>query len=168
MVHPLVEQLRFSRAEFLRALKGLSDEDASKRAGPANCIAWNIGHLAWQEQRYWLIRAAGRTVREDVNTEFRSGGPGTTPALSTTLAAWREITEASAPFLDSLTTEMLQTTDTASGKPLPTTWGNLLQRTIYHYWFHNGENIGLRQALGHTGLEEFVGDIDGEAPYSPH
>ncbi len=51
MAHPLVEQLRFSRSEFRRALEGLTPEEAVKRVGPANCIAWNVGHLAWQEQR---------------------------------------------------------------------------------------------------------------------
>jgi hypothetical protein len=54
MPHPLVLQLRFSRHEFQRALAGLSDEDARRRVMPMNCISWNIGHLAWQEQRYWL------------------------------------------------------------------------------------------------------------------
>ncbi len=55
--------------------------------------------------------------------------------------------------------------NTARSKPLPTTWGNLLQRTVYHYWYHTGENMGIRQALGHAGLQHFVGDIDTEAPY---
>jgi hypothetical protein len=36
---------------------------------------------------------------------------------------------------------------------------------IYHYWYHTGENAAIRQNLGHTGLPNFVGDIDGEAPY---
>lgn len=43
----------------------------------------------------------------------------------------------------------------------------LLLRATYHYWYHNGENMGVRQALGHTGLPDFVGDIDGKAPYRP-
>jgi hypothetical protein len=168
MAHPLVDQLRFSRSEFKRALEGLSEEDAVKRVLPANSVSWNVGHLAWQEQRYWLIRAEGQTLREDVNKQFAYGAEASTPALADALGAWREITEASDPFLDTLTTELLQSTDTPSGKPLPTSWGNLLQRMIYHYWYHAGENIGIRQALGHTGLAEFVGDIDNEAPYKPH
>ena len=45
--------------------------------------------------------------------------------------------------------------------------GSLLQRTIYHYWYHTGENAAIRQNLGHTGLPDFVGDIDTEAPYRP-
>ncbi|MDP9181114.1 MAG: DinB family protein [Chloroflexota bacterium] len=164
MVHPLVEQLRFTRSEFQRALEGLSDEDAVKRVGPANCIAWNIGHLAWQEQRYWLIRGQDRMLRPDVNEQFAYGAAASTPPLAGAWAAWREITSASDAFLDELTTEKLQSS-TARSKPLPTSWGNLLQRTIYHYWYHAGENMGIRQALGHSGLQDFVGDIDGRAPY---
>jgi uncharacterized damage-inducible protein DinB len=167
MAHPLVEQLRFTRSEFQRALEGLSDEDAVKRVGPANCIAWNIGHLAWQEQRYWLIRGQDRLLRPDVNEQFAYGAEASTPPLAGAWAAWREITTASDAFLDGLTTEMLLSKTTRS-KPLPTTWGNLLQRTIYHYWYHTGENMGIRQALGHTSLQDFVGDIDTEAPYRAH
>jgi hypothetical protein len=40
-------------------------------------------------------------------------------------------------------------------------------RTIYHYWFYNGENQAIRQSLGHARLAQFVGDIDNEAPYRP-
>ena len=164
MPHPLVEQLRFTRSEFQRALEGLSDEDAVKRVGPANCIAWNIGHLAWQEQRYWLIRGQDRMLRPDVNEQFAYGAEASTPPLADAWAAWREITTASDAFLDEFTTEMLLS-KTARRKPLPTTWGNLLQRTIYHYWYHTGENMGIRQALGHSGLQDFVGHIDEQAPY---
>ena len=164
MAHPLVEQLRFTRSEFQRALDGLSDEDAVKRVGPANCISWNVGHLAWQEQRYWLIRGEDRMLLPDVNEQFAYGAEASTPPLTDAWAAWREITSASDAFLDEFTTEMLLS-KTARAKPLPTTWGNLLQRTIYHYWYHTGENMGIRQALGHSGLQDFVGDIDTEAPY---
>ena len=57
--HPLVLQLRFSRSEFLRGVKGVSDQDGAVRLGPMNCLAWNVGHLAWQEQRNFLTRAQG-------------------------------------------------------------------------------------------------------------
>jgi hypothetical protein len=36
----------------------------------------------------------------------------------------------------------------------------------YHYWFHLGEAQAVRQALGHTSLPSFVGDI-AQAPYRP-
>jgi hypothetical protein len=38
----------------------------------------------------------------------------------------------------------------------------------HHYWYHIGENMAIRQELGHRDLPEFVGDIDTEAPYLPH
>ena len=57
MTHPLVDQLRFARNEFRRGVAGISDEDAARRVLPMNCISWNVGHLAAQEQRYWLTTA---------------------------------------------------------------------------------------------------------------
>jgi hypothetical protein len=46
--------------------------------------------------------------------------------------------------------------------------GSLLLRVIYHYWYHIGEIMAIRQLLGHTNLPEFVGDLDTQAPYLPH
>src|SRR5438477_6523192 len=91
MPHPLVLQLRFTRSEFQRALAGLSDEDARHRFLPMNCISWNIGHLAWQEQRYWLLRAQGQMLRPDINEQYAYGAPGSTPALAEAQAAWQTI-----------------------------------------------------------------------------
>lgn len=54
MTHPLVDQLRFTRSEFARAFQGVSDEDGIRRLLPLNCISWMVGHLAWQEQAYFL------------------------------------------------------------------------------------------------------------------
>ncbi|MGE5250074.1 MAG: DinB family protein, partial [Bacteroidota bacterium] len=62
MTHPLVDQLRFTRSEWLRGLDGISEEGGARHFGPMNCIAWNVGHLAWQEQRSWLHRAQGRLL----------------------------------------------------------------------------------------------------------
>jgi hypothetical protein len=42
-----------------------------------------------------------------------------------------------------------------------------LQRVIYHYWYHTGENMAVRKILGHRGIGYFVGNIDGKAPYTP-
>lgn len=58
MPHPLVLQLRFTRSEFIRAAK-VSEEDAAKRVMPMNSISWTIGHLAWQEQRYFIYFPTG-------------------------------------------------------------------------------------------------------------
>ena len=167
MPHPLVDQLRFTRSEFLRGLKGLSEQDACKRIMPMNCISWNVGHLAWQEQRYFLFFGQGLMPFPDIHQRFAYGAPGSTPALREMLKAWRAITAAADPWLDTLTSRKLQQFVMLDGKKTSRMYGNLLQRVIYHYWYHTGENMGVRQALGHTHLPDFVGNIDGRAPYRP-
>jgi len=167
MPHSLVRQLRFTRSEFARALAGLTDAEARERFLPMNCISWNIGHLAWQEQRYFLFAAQGQLLLPQVNEQFAYGAPASTPALEETRAAWHTITQAADPWLDTLTTEKLQEHVVLAGRPRSYIFGSLVQRTIYHYWYHTGENMAIRQRLGHRDLPEFVGDIDGEAPYRP-
>jgi uncharacterized damage-inducible protein DinB len=167
MPHPLVVQLRFTRREFRRALAGLNDEDARRRVLPMNSISWNIGHLAWQEQRYWLWRAQGQMLLPTVNEQFASGGPASTPELDEVWASWQTITQATDPWLETLTTEKLQECVLVRNRPSKLMFGNLLQRVIYHYWYHTGENMAIRQVLGHTRLGQFVGNIDAEAPYRP-
>jgi len=167
MPHPLVAQLRFTRQEFERGLAGLTDEEARRRFGPMNCIAWNVGHLAWHEQRYWLEGGQGRILLPFVKEQFAYGAPGSTPALDEIQAAWQAITEAADPWLDQLTTEGLQQNVVRDGRPTRSVFGNMLQRVIYHYWYHTGENMAIRQMLGHTELPEFVGNIDDEAPFRP-
>ena len=165
--HPLVLQIRFTRSEFMRSIKGVDEADAQRRLDPMNCISWNVGHLAWQEQRYFLTMGQGRTPYPDIAERFESGGPASTPSMAEVLHAWGAITNAADPWLDTLTTAMLQEHPIRQGKPSARIYGNLLQRTIYHYWYHTGENMAIRQQLGHRRLPQFVGDIDDEAPYRP-
>lgn len=165
MTHPLVTQLRFTRSEFQRALEGLSDEDARKRILPMNCISWNVGHLAWQEQRYFLTFAQDKVLLPEIQNEFRYGAPATLPALAQVVEAWKAITAAADPWLDAVTTETLLSEYRHPSGQWNTSYGNLLQRVIYHYWYHTGENMAIRQSLQHQDLAEYVGNIDTEAPY---
>ncbi len=166
-IHPLVLQLKFTRAEFKRALRGLTEEDATKRLQPMNCISWNVGHLAWQEQRYFLYFGKGLMPYPEVQQTYAYGAPGSTPPLREVLTYWRKITQAADPWLESLTSEkLLEQVIGKDGKPLQRIFGNLLQRTIYHYWYHTGENLAIRQMLGHKNLPDFVGNIDRQAPYT--
>jgi hypothetical protein len=165
MVHPLVEQLRFARSEFRRGLDGITDEEARRRFFPMNCISWNVGHLAWQEQSYWLLNTQGLLLLPEIDRDFTFGAPGTTPPLADTLAAWETITAAADPWLDAATTETFLMEATRDGKPTGFAIGSRMLRTIYHYWFHTGENAAIRQNLGHANLPNFVGNIEKEAPY---
>ncbi len=167
MSHPLIDQFRFTRREWLRGLEGVSEEDAARHFGPMNCISWIVGHLAWHEQRYWLDRAQGKVLFPRLKELYAYGAPMSTPALSEMLDRWHTVTRAADPFLDTLTTETLQSELLLDGKPIGQSIGSALRRVTYHYWFHTGEIQGIRQMLGQTNLPEYVGDIEVEAPYRP-
>ncbi|NPV57396.1 MAG: DinB family protein, partial [Anaerolineae bacterium] len=92
MSHPIVLQLRFARSEFGRGLAGVSNEEGMLRFKAMNCIAWNVGHLAWQEQRYFLFNAQDILTHPDINEQFAYGAPASTPNLSAMQAAWESIT----------------------------------------------------------------------------
>ena len=164
--HLLVAQLRFSRSEFVRCLEGVSEEDATRRLMPMNCISWMVGHLANQEHRYWVIFAQQKNVVPDLYDLVGYGKPASTPALADMWTAWRKVTAVADEYLNTLTPEIMQRYLLRDGKPVDENVGTLLMRNIYHYWYHTGEASAGRQMLGHTNLPEFVGNIS-VAAYRP-
>ena len=164
MAHPLVDQLRFARRELQRCLDGVSDEDARRRLGPMNCLSWIVGHLASQENWYWVRMAQGRDLFPELDDLVGYGRPASTPPLEEMWATWRTITAAADAYLDTLTPALLQTHFTWRGQPRRESAGTMLWRNITHYWFHTGEAHAIRQQLGHVNLPDFVGDIP---PYCP-
>lgn len=157
----LVNQLRFARSEFRRGLWDVSEEDGSLRIGPMNSIGWMVGHLAWQEERYWLRRARGVVLVPRLDDDFAYGKPGTVPSIAEMWEIWGQVITAADDWLDALDEDRLT-------RPLAEGFSNVgtfLLRNTYHYWFHLGEGLGARQAMNHTGLPDFVGDIDTEAPW---
>ncbi len=167
MPHPLVEQFRFTRHEWLRGLEGVSAEDAQRHFGPMNCISWTVGHMAWHEQRSWLQRPQGKTLFPKLVELFAYGAPMSTPAFQEMLDAWQAVTTAADPFLDGLTTASLQSDLPLDGKSVGQSVGSALRRVTYHYWYHIGETQAIRQMLGQRDLPEYVGEIEAEAPYRP-
>ena len=159
MSHSLVNQLRFARSEFQRCLEGLSDEDARTRLAPMNCISWMIGHVANQEQFYWVYLAQDKNVVSGLNDLVGFGKPATTPLLDEMWETWTLVTTAADPYLDTLTSAQLETFFQIRGKAMRESIGTMMLRNIYHYWFHTGEAHAVRQQLGHTDLPQFVGDI---------
>jgi predicted 3-demethylubiquinone-9 3-methyltransferase (glyoxalase superfamily) len=134
MSHPLVLQLRFTRSEFQRALKNVTTEEAERRFEPINCISWIIGHMAWQEQLYWLTHAQGMTPAPEVNA-CANGQPASTPALDEMWAAWRLVTQTADAWLDSLDSAQLETHTLKRIKPYEPykeSIGTRLRRTTYH------------------------------------
>ncbi len=109
MPTPLVTQLRFARREFARCLEGISDEDARNRLMPMNCISWMVGHLAAQEQYYFVFFPQGEVPHPQLNKLVGYGQPASTPPLAEMWQVWRDITAAADTFLDTLTAEQLNT-----------------------------------------------------------
>jgi hypothetical protein len=167
MTHPLVDQLRFARSEFARALAGVDEDDGRRRIGPMNSLSWMVGHLADQEQHYWLESQGQAPVVPGLNPLVGYGQPASTPPLAEMWAAWRAITTAADPFLDILTVAGLQQLSPLPPTKLPESIGTLLLRVTGHYWFHTGEALAVRQLLGRPNLPDFVGDIGRKAPYRP-
>ena len=167
MTHPLVSQLRFTLSEWRRALKGVSDQDARIRFEPMNCISWMVGHLAWHEHLYWIKFGQGQNIAPKLDKLVGSGRPASAPPLKEMWDAWRDITNVADPLLNTLTTESLSTRYEYKGKPVRESIGTMLGRLTYHYWYHTGEAMAIRQLLGHDDLPEFVGDMGGKAPYRP-
>jgi len=166
MPHPLVNQLRFARSEFQRCLKGISPEDAVRRLKPMNCISWIVGHLAWQENRFWLLWAQGNDLAPGLYERVGLGQPPSIPPPEEMWTLWHTITRAADPYLDTLTPGLLQTHFQWQGETIDESIGTLLLRNIFHYWFHTGEAHAIRQILGHGELPQFVGDMH-TAAYQP-
>jgi uncharacterized damage-inducible protein DinB len=164
--HLLVSQLHFARSEFVRALEGVSEEDAVRRFMPMNCISWMVGHLANQEHRYWVVFAQKRDVAPGLYELVGYGRPASTPPLKEMWAAWHKVTAEADKYLETLTPETLQEYLQRDGKPVDESVGTLLMRNTYHYWYHTGEASAVRQLLGQTNLPEFVGDMN-KAAYHP-
>ena len=164
MAHTMVQQLRFARSELQRCLQGVSVEDARRRQGSMNCIAWIVGHLAVHENNVLVYMAQGQVIQPELRKLCGVGSPPSTPDLDEMWAAWREVTDRADDYLETLTTETLLQRLEWQGAPWDETIGTMLYRMIYHYWFHLGEAHAIRQMLGHRDLPEFVGRMN-DAPF---
>jgi len=160
MTLPLVSQLQFARSEFMRCLSDLDPAEALRRVEPLNCLSWMVGHMASQEQAFWLLIAQGRTLFPDLHRLVGTGYPASTPPLDEMVTAWKDITAAADEFLLTLTPSSAIKHLQWKNKPYPESIGTLLQRNIYHYWLHTGEAHALRSILGHPNLPDFIGDMD--------
>src|SRR5450759_338674 len=159
MIHPYVTQLRFVRSELLRGYDGLSAEDGLVRVGPMNCLSWIIGHLATQENFYWVRMAQGQRLFPELRGLVGYGSQPTTPSLVEMISAWKVIITTADVYLNALTPEMLKNHFELEAKPMKESIGTLLFRNLCHYWYHIGESQAIRQNLGHQNLPEYVGDL---------
>ncbi|HEX7587921.1 MAG TPA: DinB family protein [Anaerolineae bacterium] len=158
-MHLLVAQLQFARSEFLRCLEGVTEEDGRRRVESMNSISWTVGHMANQENSYWVRVAQGKDAAPGLRELVGTGRPASTPSLDEMWRAWRVVTAEADPYLQALTPAVMETFFQRDGKPVDENVGTLLMRNIFHYWFHTGQVHAVRELLGHKDLPEFVGDM---------
>jgi hypothetical protein len=116
-----------------------------------------IGHLADQEQRFWVLRAQGKELVSGLQEVV---GPRRTPPLDEMWQVWHAITAAADEYLDTVTPAVLQTYfQREDGKPASENIGTNLLRNIYHYWIHIGQAVLIRKLLGHPEVPQFVGEM---------
>ncbi|MEM9955097.1 MAG: DinB family protein [Chloroflexota bacterium] len=166
MKHPLVAQLQFTRQKFIDGFQNVSAEDAQRCIDPMNSLSWIIGHLAVHELRVWVEIAQGRLFGENVLV-CEGGKAKTNPNFDHMLRSWHLITSTADDYLDHLTQDDMQTHFMWQGKQEREDIGTMLQRNIYHYWYHIGEAQSIRQMLGHPDLIQYVGAIPHSAIYHP-
>lgn len=159
MKHYLVTQLEFARDEFQRVMQGVSAEEGERVLPPFNSLGYMVGHMAVHEHTMWILMGQQRKLYTGIGSRFGSGGEASVPPWAEAWDIWHNVTREANSYLAAITDDMLDTPLIYRDKPMHESLGHTLLRVINHYWFHIGEAHGLRQALGHKDIPDFVGEI---------
>ncbi|MEM7799317.1 MAG: DinB family protein [Chloroflexota bacterium] len=159
MAHLLIEQLRFTKQEWLRGHVGLSAEDAQKRLGHSNSISWMVAHLADFDQAIWIVQRGQRPPVSEAVTACAYGQPASVPSFDEMMAAWHAIQDEIVEIQEAVTADDLNRPHGTNRVPAHENLATLIWRQTWHYWYHLGEMQAIRQALGHENLAQFVGSI---------
>jgi len=154
MAHHLVRYVWHVRRELERALDGISEEDLNKEVHGLNSIAWMIGHLANQEQAYWLLFRNEELIDKNLrhyNNKVEEGKD-----FAELFELWKTITNRSNAWLETATTSDLENTFEKAKENT----GSLMTRVIGHYYFHIGQIATIRKLLGYD-VPGFVGSQEG-------
>lgn len=159
-MHPLVTQLTFTREEFRRLWADVDSTEGERVLSPFNSLSFIVAHVATHEHSLWLQRAQKRTLPSAL-LRLRAGAEPEAPPWDAATDIWAQVTAESAAYLETLTDATLDARFARDAqRPAGAAIGHHLMRLIYHYWFHIGEMHGIRQALGHKGIPEFVGPVE--------
>ncbi len=154
MAHHLVRYVWHVRRELERSLENISEADLNREVGGLNSIAWMIGHLAMQEQAYWLFFRGEELVEKNLKAY---GSKVEDPKeFAELFELWKSITEQSNGWLETATTSDLEN----QFEKAKENTGSLLTRVIGHYYFHIGQIATIRKLLGYD-VPGFVGSQEG-------
>jgi len=156
--HHLVRYVQHTRRELRRAVEGMSIADLEHRVGGLNSVAWIVGHLARQEQTYWLT-ARDEPAVADLDA-FGHGEPAAAADFETVYQAWQRVTATADVWLAGLDEAALHTH--VHGRSLfeRENVGTLLTRVSGHYYLHIGQITAIRKLLGYP-VPPFVGSQAG-------
>lgn len=158
--HHLVRYLQHVRRELRRALEGMAVADLERHLGGMNSVAWMVGHLAWQEQSYWLT---GRGEPDASRLDLKAFGrtrPEAMPTFEALFEAWEKVTTAADKWLLALGEPELRTHLTGRRMFDEENVGTLLTRVIGHYYLHIGQITAIRKWLDYP-VPPFVGSQAG-------
>lgn len=132
--------------------------DLERRVGGINSVAWMVGHLAWQEQGYWLV-ARGEPRVADLD-DYGHNPPRQVPRFDELFATWAKVAAAADPWLEGLGEQELRSH--LRGRPLfeRENVGTLLTRASSHYYLHIGQITAVRKLLDYP-VPAFVGSQEG-------
>ena len=161
MAHHLVRKVQHVRKELRRAIEGMSVADMERSVAGVNSIRWIIGHLAWQEQRYWVGgRGLPLIVEHLADYGYGKPVPENGEDFETVFGQWEAVTRASDDWLESLGEQDLRefpaTGEIHKGENI----GTMLMRVIGHYYVHIGQITAVRKILSYN-VPPFVGRQDG-------
>lgn len=159
MPQALVTQLSFAREEFQRVMDGVSPAEGERVLAPFNSLSFLVAHMAAHEHSLWVQMAQQRNLYPDIRRKFGAGAEQDVPDWNTAWILWRTVTTEADIYLDTLTDASLDSRLLHKERPARETIGHMMLRLNCHYWFHLGEAHGIRQAMGHTNLPEFVGPV---------
>lgn len=147
----LAAQLELQSKLFLNCLDGISDEDATVRAGgTTNSIAFLAAHLV--DSRHWLARVAGLTIQNPFGPRL-DGARGIEdlkdcPTVDESRHAWRALVQPLAAQLQTLDASVL---DQHSPTRFPISDRSILGTIaflLHHEAYHIGQLALLRRYVG--------------------
>lgn len=136
----------------------MSEADLEKRVGGVNSIAWMAGHLAWQEQAYWLTSRGMEPIAD--LAPYKNGCEPCAPSFAELFAAWEQVTAATDAWLDGLTEDDLRGHFPGRRFFEIENIGSLMMRVFGHYYVHVGQITAIRKILGYD-VPGFVGSQEG-------
>jgi uncharacterized damage-inducible protein DinB len=159
MAHHLVRYLQHVRREFLRALEGIDTSDLERSVEGLNSVRWMIGHLAAQEQAYWL-EPRGEPLVSEALFGYRRAVPERMESPERLLEVWWEVGARADEWLLTLSHDDLRGHLSGEGIVGIENIGSLLTRVIGHYYLHIGQITVIRKLLGYE-VPSFVGSQEG-------